>query len=339
MKRTVIITAIAAAFLNIFSVQAQNSDAVNTAATDSVTYTETGNRFYEHLWRNGEIYHSRELAHGTILDIDWQKKSNIVFAKGVTMTSGWYDVNKKKDGRTGEDGNMCWAAAAANMLEWWQDRYKEIYGTLPEGAISGGGKKYELAIFEQYQKDWDNYYGSEVYYAIPWYLNGEDRTANAVYVGKPHPGTGGFYAAQWPELQNLMEQNYTYEVNGYGTWGDGWGVDTSRDPLEIFTEHIVDAFEHGMASISITIGVSMMHTVTMWGYELDDNGLVKKIFVTDSDNQLKKPKEPRMPIIHEYEVVVRNGRDIGIVGSYDGYNLITQIVPFKGLLKTKPVSE
>ena len=57
----------------------------------------------------------------------------IVFAEGVTLTSGWYDVNKKAQGDNG-DINMCWAATSANMIQWFQDRYKAAGKTLPAGS-------------------------------------------------------------------------------------------------------------------------------------------------------------------------------------------------------------
>lgn len=58
----------------------------------------------------------------------------IRFAEGVTTEKGWYDVNKVGRGENG-DINMCWAAAASNILQWWQDRYIEAGNTLPEGLF------------------------------------------------------------------------------------------------------------------------------------------------------------------------------------------------------------
>ena len=90
----------------------------------------------------------------------------IVFAEGVSISSGWYDVNKLTKG--GEDVNMCWAAASANIIQWWQDRYVAAGNTLPSTAITGAGTKtyngtkYNLAIMEAYRDLWDNSRGGEV---------------------------------------------------------------------------------------------------------------------------------------------------------------------------------
>ena len=99
--------------------------------------------------------------------------TSIVFAEGVTITSGWYDVNKKGAGDNG-DINMCWAAASANMIQWWQDRYVAAGNTLPSTATNGPGTKtygsfspYELALMEGYHDEWNNNKGGHPEEAIP----------------------------------------------------------------------------------------------------------------------------------------------------------------------------
>lgn len=256
----------------------------------------------------------------------------VFFAKGVTLHSGWYDVNKKGDGRTEiGDAAMCWAAASANMLEWWQDRYKDVHGSLPPKAVTGKGENYELAIFELFHTLWDNSeYGSEVSYGIPWYFTGRDiaKEINAQYVARPlSPGTGGYFSNEWPEIEPVMGDNYVYYVQYYYNWGPGG--DTGRSELDIFTELVKDAINHGMASLSISVG-QVMHAITLWGYELNENGLLKKVYVTDSDDLIKTPKAPRVQLMQEYEVTTRGDREVGIVRAYDPYNMFSQIVPFKG---------
>ena len=313
---------------------------VLTAQTDSISYTAENGYFVENLWRGGQIYRQRTVTEGAGLTLDWTapeppqpepQTPGVVFAEGVTRDKGWYDVNKKEDGRTGKDGLMCWAAVCANMLQWWQDRYVEKYGSLPAHVPNGPGKEYELAIFEVYQTDWDNYYGSEVYYGIPWYMNGEDRTQNAVYVAKPLK-PGGFFAAEWPDIEKEICNPYVYEVNGYSTWGDGWDVDTSKKPLDIFSDVVIDAIDNGMASISIRAGFSIMHALTLWGYEADENGRVKKIYVTNSDDLIDTPKAPRVQLMQEYDIVEMKDREVGISDGHNGVNAIIQVVPFKARL-------
>lgn len=49
---------------------------------------------------------------------------------GVSQTYGWTDYNKNNV----EDGDdfMCWAAAASNVINWWQNRY-EVPAAAPKG--------------------------------------------------------------------------------------------------------------------------------------------------------------------------------------------------------------
>ena len=333
MNKKTTLLLMGALFCHSMAIQAQeiSETTVNAAITDSITYTQENSQFVENLWYEGKIYRSRTVSQGTPISFCWDKpdqpQEKVVFARGVSPEKGWYDVNKKGDGTTGNDAVLCWAACCANMLEWWQERYKERFGELPEKAITGVGKEYELALFELYQRDWKNNHGSEVDYGIPWYLTGEDRTENVQGVARPI-APGGYYTDQWDKISPLIPENYIYCVEAYPTWGDGWDVDPKSEPLEIFTNLVIDAFKYGMASITIQVGYSNMHAITVWGYELDDNGLVSQLYITDSDDMLNRPKEPRVPILHKFGIA-KKGRDIGIVGMLDGFNMIARFIPFK----------
>lgn len=45
------------------------------------------------------------------------------WVQGVSKTSGWTDYNKSSASGDGDD-NLCWAAAASNVINWWQNRYQ-----------------------------------------------------------------------------------------------------------------------------------------------------------------------------------------------------------------------
>lgn len=76
---------------------------------------------------------------------------------------------------------------------------------------------------------------------------------------------------------------------------------------------------------------TILHGVTLWGYEIDySTGLVTKLYITDSDNQLKTPNEPRVQTLEVYELKMRNdGKGVGIVDAYMPFCEITEIVPLK----------
>lgn len=262
---------------------------------------------------------------------DSPQQPGIHFAKGVSLNSGWYDVNKKRDGRTGTDATLCWAAVCSNMLEWWQDQYVAAGNPLPAKALRGKGEKYELAIFEAFQSDWYHPSGGEMDWGIPWYFTGENRGESYSTGAKPKPGTGGYFSGVWNELAPLMGTDYIKEINGYYIWDSGSGP--SVDPLAKLTELVTEAFKDGMAALSIQVGISMLHALTLWGYELDESGLLKTVYVTDSDDLIDTPNAPRVQLLNSYSVQSNNKHEVGIVSDHDGFNAITAIYPFKGYAK------
>ena len=250
----------------------------------------------------------------------------IVFADGVTISSGWYDVNKKGAGDNG-DINMCWAAAASNMIQWFQDRYKADGNSLPAGAVDGPGTKYygnfnpyELALMEVYHDQWDNSHGGNVEYAIPWYFEGKLYGGEyANNTAKPNT-SGGYWNSVWSSvLPNIYRgyssslfpsqypEMYTYCYENYWLWGAGSGLQ-GQERLVYVSNLIVEAFKHGMASLTVSLSADIMslhHAVTLWGYEIDNaTGLITRIWITDSDDF---DKEPKTALLNEYSVSIGSG--------------------------------
>ena len=281
----------------------------------------------------------------------------IVFADGVTISSGWYDVNKKGAGDNG-DINMCWAAAASNMIQWFQDRYVAQGGTLPAGAIDGPGTKYygnfapyELALMELYHDGWNNNKGGHVEQAIPWYFE------NKLYGGEyASPGSqaeplvdGGYWKSIWSDVQKYMYCDYdyfsydtfttayTYTVcyNNYSLWGQGSDL-KGQERLKYVSDLIVTAFEHGMASLTVSLAADIMslhHAVTLWGYEIDNaTGLITRVWITDSDDF---DKEPKTQLLNEYTVSIGEGNSHPKFTGSTRYGSIylVSIHPFAGYQK------
>ena len=127
------------------------------------------------------------------------------FAEGVSLESGWYDVNKVKDGTVNGDINMCWAATAANILQWWQDRYVEQGNELPEGCPDGKGETYELAIMEVFHTQWDNTYGGHAFHAVKWYFEGVNVCEGWNRQAQPlQRGSGGYFKHEWEQIEPYM---------------------------------------------------------------------------------------------------------------------------------------
>lgn len=229
------------------------------------------------------------------------------FAEGVSLESGWYDVNKVKDGTVNGDINMCWAATAANILQWWQDRYVEQGNELPEGCPDGKGETYELAIMEVFHTQWDNTYGGHAFHAVKWYFEGVNVCEGWNRQAQPlQHGSGGYFKYEWEQIEPYMytghDLGYTQDYNNYYLWGSGSGLNATGR-LKAFTELVELFIDKGMTSMAIAQRENyggVHHSVTLWGYEKDnETGLLTRIWITDSDDSAQWPREP---VLHEYKV-------------------------------------
>ena len=229
------------------------------------------------------------------------------FAEGVSQESGWYDVNKVKDGTVNGDINMCWAATAANILQWWQDRYVEQGNELPEGCPDGKGETYELAIMEVFHTLWDNTYGGHAFHAVKWYFEGVNVCEGWNRQAQPlQRGSGGYFKHEWEQIEPYMytghDLGYTQDYNNYYMWGSGSGLDATGR-LRAFTELVEMFIDKGMTSMAIAQRENyggVHHSVTLWGYEKDnETGLLTRVWITDSDDSAQWPREP---VLHEYKV-------------------------------------
>ena len=252
----------------------------------------------------------------------------IVFAEGVTLTSGWYDVNKLKNG--GGDINMCWAASASNIIQWWQDRYVAAGNSLPAGAVTGPGTKeypegykYNLALMELYRDLWWNEKGGDTDHGIVWYFEGRNiqATASSGSHAQPNNSTsGGYFSSVWNQI---LPRIYKYdkivvpgvveyydlistEFNNYYIWGGGSGL-SGEDRLKKFSELVKEFIGRGPASFAISLNSNggLLHATTLWGYEIDNStGMLTKVWITDSDDihQIGESKNPTEQKLREYSV-------------------------------------
>ena len=247
--------------------------------------------------------------------------TTIVFAEGVTVNSGWYDVNKVGMGENG-DINMCWAASCSNIIQWWQDRYVAAGNTLPANAVTGPGANgtYQLALMDMYHSLWDNSRGGSIAMGIEWYFNGRniEQYASPGSIAVPlDENSGGYYKDIWEshilpntyhdyihvivpgtiEFDNLI----SIDVNNYTVWGGGSGL-SGIDRLKKFSDLVVEYMSRGMMSLTISLNANggLMHATTLWGYEIDNaTGLLTKVWLTDSDDL---ETEPKTEILHECTV-------------------------------------
>lgn len=229
-----------------------------------------------------------------------------VFVEGVSLDGGWYDCNKTtkwnwkdvantkptgyvdfQDGGDWviNDGAMCWAHAASNILQWWQDgQASALPAVVPNGASNTAVPYYsgvpnkvgthridaplyvqQLAIFKAIGKNWANTGGKSVQ-AYNWYFNGGKLDA--------YPGTllnadsGGYFK----DLGLVMNpESYTSPLFTTFTFNDSFTRDVIIDTLTGYID----------SNYGTTLSVSG-HAITMWGYEMSNDEFF--VYLTDSDD-------------------------------------------------------
>lgn len=223
-----------------------------------------------------------------------------VFVEGVSLDEGWYDSNKytkwKWEAKPSfydkfilEDSAMCWAHAASNILQWWQDGQASAYvpPAAPNGASdtavvyralgpSGFYKYYDdalyvqqLAIFKDIAKNWGNTAGT-VKQAYNWYFNGGHVEAfgGTLY----NANSGGYYST----LGLVMNPDgVTSSLFTSYTFNDNF---TRNEIITTLREYIDNSYGTTLR----VIGAAGGHAITMWGYEMSNDEFF--VYLTDSDD-------------------------------------------------------
>jgi len=201
---------------------------------------------------------------------------------------GYFDVNKAPFGTNKEiDRNLCFAAAASNTLHWYlQQNKKEIQDYIKNNGDvirTVGANTYSLkdmlnqdveqqgSLIYQYFKEM---YGNNEtgYYTVPLmdlFLNGytpkEDRKTNIEDKNLQPDARGGFlYGIIGTKPQTGMQF-----VNSLSDLGNS-------------LQHYLS--NNFVVCLSYTT-FSYNHVVTLWGAEYDESGLLRAVYVTDSDDQ------------------------------------------------------
>ena len=201
---------------------------------------------------------------------------------------GYFDVNKAPFGTNKEiDRNLCFAAAASNTLHWYlQQNKKEIEDYIKNNGDvirTVGANTYSLkdmlnqeveqqdSLIYQYFKE---IYGNNEtgYYTVPLmdlFLNGytpkEDRKTNIENKDLQPDARGGFlYGIIGTKPQTGMQF-----VNSLSDLGNS-------------LQHYLS--NNFVVCLSYTT-FSYNHVVTLWGAEYDESGLLRAVYVTDSDDQ------------------------------------------------------
>lgn len=193
-------------------------------------------------------------------------ETQVHWAKGVSQQGGWYDFDKTFT----TDRDMCWAAAASNVIAWWQDRNQALTSTA--GAPTGA------AVWATFKQSFNNISGDPTD-AMQWYFDGQfsDNTirASLTEYGK---NQGGYYA-------DLLEGEPQYKLSSIM----GLVQYNLADP-RVYTSVLCDLLDQGYGiamGIAGTLpgGTRYGHAITLWAAEVNpDTGILSRIWITDPDD-------------------------------------------------------
>lgn len=204
---------------------------------------------------------------------------------------GWYDCNKSFE-YVG-DRNMCWAAAASNLIHWWLEhnrKYIEAYDMEygQEYDYMERPEKYTKMTKEnQHHSDVFNFFkssfrdkGSWDTGGVNWFINGDRKNLS-------------------PEILNF---------NGFFskvfTKDDKVAVEIKNMSKENFNKSMKDAFKNnkaiGFSSYDFAGKNTGVHALTIWGAEFDADGNVEYVYFCDNNSS---DIEPNHASLLRYKVV------------------------------------
>ena len=201
---------------------------------------------------------------------------------------GYFDVNKALFGTDKNlDRNLCFAAAASNTLHWYLQENRGVIEKYikdnEDVTRTVGGTVYSLSDMLKQQPNQQNsliyQYFKEIYgnnetgyYTVPLmdlFLNGytpkEDRKTNIEDKNLQPDARGGFL----------------YDILGTKPQTGMQSVKNLRDLGDSLQHYLSNNFVVCLSYAAFNYN----HVVTLWGAEYDESGLLRAVYVTDSDDQ------------------------------------------------------
>ncbi|MFM0793808.1 IdeS/Mac family cysteine endopeptidase [Streptococcus suis] len=215
---------------------------------------------------------------------------------------GYYDTNKSLDASF-IDLNLCFAAVSSNMVHWWLEQnssYVERYLKEKNSTVNVG-ENYAITDLRRYIDSFQDQQNSRVFDMFKTYYGYR---------------TNGFVS---DALVDLFINGYKPKVQGGVNLEDSQLVPDSRGGFfydvfkekkltnrlfsgsyERFGEDVRTVLESkGLLGLTYrTLGYAT-HIVTVWGAEYDNQGKIRAVYITDSDDQQEQIGLKRMGITRD----------------------------------------
>ncbi|HEM4189235.1 Mac family protein [Streptococcus suis] len=215
---------------------------------------------------------------------------------------GYYDTNKSLNASF-IDLNLCFAAVSSNMVHWWLEQnssYVERYLKEKKGIVNVE-ENYAITDIRRYINSFQNQQNSRVFDMFKTYYgyrtNGfvSDALVDLFINGYKPKAQGGV---------NLEDSHLVPDSRG------GFFYDVFKEKkltnrifsgsYERFGEDVRTVLESkGLLGLTYrTLGYAT-HIVTVWGAEYDNQGKIRAVYITDSDDQQEQIGLKRMGITRD----------------------------------------
>ncbi|HEM3491338.1 TPA: IdeS/Mac family cysteine endopeptidase [Streptococcus suis] len=275
-----------------------------------------------------EVAETKEILNQTSYKTESGEQRQIVWAHGITPPAmeqsggfvkekygdylnytapfeagkGYYDTNKSLNASF-IDLNLCFAAVSSNMVHWWLEQnssYVERYLKEKNSTVNVG-ENYAITDLRRYIDSFQDQQNSRVFDMFKTYYGYR---------------TNGFVS---DALVDLFINGYKPKVQGGVNLEDSQLVPDSRGGFfydvfkekkltnrifsgsyERFGEDVRTVLESkGLLGLTYrTLGYAT-HIVTVWGAEYDNQGKIRAVYITDSDDQQEQIGLKRMGITRD----------------------------------------
>ncbi|HEL1740930.1 TPA: IdeS/Mac family cysteine endopeptidase [Streptococcus suis] len=275
-----------------------------------------------------EVIETKEILNQTSYQTESGEQRKIVWAYGITPPAmgqsggfvkekygdylnytapfeagkGYYDTNKSLNASF-IDLNLCFAAVSSNMVHWWLEQnssYVERYLKEKNSTVNVG-ENYAITDLRRYIDSFQDQQNSRVFDMFKTYYGYR---------------TNGFVS---DALVDLFINGYKPKVQGGVNLEDSQLVPDSRGGFfydvfkekkltnrifsgsyERFGEDVRTVLESkGLLGLTYrTLGYAT-HIVTVWGAEYDNQGKIRAVYITDSDDQQEQIGLKRMGITRD----------------------------------------
>ncbi|CYU90938.1 YSIRK-type signal peptide-containing protein [Streptococcus suis] len=277
----------------------QNQIEVAETKVNQTSYqTESGEQ-RQIIWAHGITPPAMEQSGGFVKE---KYGDYLNYTAPFEAGKGYYDTNKSLDASF-IDLNLCFAAVSSNMVHWWLEQnssYVERYLKEKNSTVNVG-ENYAITDLRRYIDSFQDQQNSRVFDMFKTYYGYR---------------TNGFVS---DALVDLFINGYKPKVQGGVNLEDSQLVPDSRGGFfydvfkekkltnrifsgsyERFGEDVRTVLESkGLLGLTYrTLGYAT-HIVTVWGAEYDNQGKIRAVYITDSDDQQEQIGLKRMGITRD----------------------------------------